>query len=378
MGIQPDMSPYGSQTVTGPAWPNVDEDQLGAAAAKFEALAARITGTVVPQQQGQMMRLSDTWEGAGSLAATGEASTIIAGHEANGAQAAAIAAKLRAMQTAVIETKMLVNTIAQETQAECEAIQAMPFMNTQELIQSRIKLGMSQNIANVTANTTSMANTIGVPPSIPVVAAAPPTGPAQEAAEETKDAAQAAGQNPQQAMQMLSQMGGMAAQLPQQIGQMFGQLPQQLSQPLQQLTQPIQQMTSMFGQMGKGGSGGAGAMGFSSFSNHPLAGGSGAGSGAGMTKAASTPGSGGVPAQTPLMANLVGTKGVSTAPAETGAASGAAVGGVAPVAAAGGGGMGGMSPMMGQRATSGGSHPGLTAPPPLEYDLAEDDVDDDW
>lgn len=376
MGIQPDSSPYGSQTVTGPAWPNVDEDVLGAAAASYEALAARITGTVVPQQQSQLMRLADTWEGGGSLAAAGEASTIIGGHEANAAQAAAIAAKLRSMQAAVAETKAMLNAVAEETQAECEAIQAMPFMNTQELVQSRIKLGMSQNIASVTAQTTSLANTLGVPPSIPMVGA-PPGTPGEKAADEPEDAAQQAGQSPQQAMQMLSQMGGMAAQLPQQIGQMFGQLPQQFSQPLQQLSQPLQQLTSMFGQ-GKGsGFGGAGAMGFSSFSNHPLAGGSGASGGSGMTKAASTPGSGGVPAQTPLMANLVGTKSVSSAPPEGGAAGSAAVGGVAPVAA-GGAAMGGAPMMGGMRGTSGGSHPGLTVPAPLEHDLDEGDDDDDW
>ncbi len=35
-----------------------------------------------------------------------------------------------------------------------------------------------------------------------------------------------------------------------------------------------------------------------------------------MVKAASLPGSGGIPLQTPQMANLVGTKSVSTAPPE--------------------------------------------------------------
>ena len=29
MAIRPDSSPYGSQTVTGPGWPNVDEEMLG-------------------------------------------------------------------------------------------------------------------------------------------------------------------------------------------------------------------------------------------------------------------------------------------------------------------------------------------------------------
>jgi len=54
MAIEPDSSPYGSQTVTGPGWPNVDEEALAAAAATYEQLAAKITGTVVPQQQSQL------------------------------------------------------------------------------------------------------------------------------------------------------------------------------------------------------------------------------------------------------------------------------------------------------------------------------------
>ena len=77
----------------GPGWPNVDEEMLAAAAAKFEALAAKISGSIVPQQQGQLMKLSDVWEGAGALAATGEATTIIGGHEANAAHAAAVAGR---------------------------------------------------------------------------------------------------------------------------------------------------------------------------------------------------------------------------------------------------------------------------------------------
>ena len=115
MGIMPDVSPCGSQTVTGPGWPNVDEDALASAAASYEALATKLSGTVVPQQQGQLMKLS--------------------------------------------------------------------------------------------ANTTELANTLGVPPNIPQTGA-PPTPPGAQ---------QAAGQDPQQAIQMLSQMGSLAGQLPQQI-----------------------------------------------------------------------------------------------------------------------------------------------------------------
>jgi hypothetical protein len=101
------VSPYGSQTVTGPGWPNVDEDALASAAASYEALAAKLSGTVVPQQQGQLMKLSDVWQGAGALAATGEATTIVGGHEANASHAAAIAAKLRAVEATVAKTKAL-------------------------------------------------------------------------------------------------------------------------------------------------------------------------------------------------------------------------------------------------------------------------------
>jgi hypothetical protein len=375
MAIEPDSSPYGSQTVTGPGWPNVDEEMLAAAAATYEALAAKITGSIVPQQQGQLMKLSDMWEGAGSLAATGEATTIIGGHEANAAHAAAIAGKLRAMEATVVKAKMLANTIAQEVQHECEAISAMPFSNAQELVQSRIKMGLSQNIANVTAHTTELADTLGVPPSIPFAGAAPSVPGGKETKDTAEEASKQAGGGSQQAMQMMSQMGSMAAQIPMQIGQAVMAVPQQMG--LQQLSQPLQQLTSMFGSGGKADSLGAAGLPFRSFSNHPLAGGSGAGGGSGMVRAASLPGSGGSPLQTPQMANLVGTKSVSTAPAEGAAAGSTATGGVAP-AAAGMGGMGGMAPMMGQRGESGGTSSSLAVPAPLEHDLDEGDDDDDW
>jgi hypothetical protein len=362
MGIQPDISPYGGQTVTGPGWPNVDENALAAAAVQYEALAAKISGTVVPQQQGQLMKLTDTWEGGGSMAAAGEATTIIGGHEANGAQAVAIAAKLRTMEAAVIQTKTMANIVAQETQAECMAIQSMPVSNTQALVQSRIMLGLSQNSATVTANAGTMANTIGAPASTPT-AGTPPVGPQQ-----------VAGQDPSQAMQMMGQLAGMVGQIPQMLGQAMGQVTQAPQQLAQTLGQPLQQLTSMFGQ-GGGGAGLVGASPFSAFSNHPLAGGGGAGAGAGMVRAAGLPGGGGGSAQTPLMASLVGsTVPVSVAPSGGAGAGSGAMGGMAPVAS--GGGMGG--PMMGQRGTSGGTTTGLALPEALEYDLAEDDVDEDW
>jgi hypothetical protein len=378
MAIEPDPSPYGSQTVTGPGWPNVDEEMLAAAAAKYEALAAKITGSIVPQQQGQLMKLSDVWEGAGSLAATGEATTIIGGHEANAAHAAAIAGKLRAMEATVVKAKMLANTIAQEVQHECEALSAMPFSNAQELVQSRVKMGLSQNIANVTAHTTELASTLAVPPSIPFAGAAPSVPGGKETKDAAEETAKQAGGGSQQAMQMMSQMGSMAAQIPMQLGQAVMAVPQQMGQQLQQLAQPLQQLMSTFGSGGKADSLGATGLPFSSFSNHPLAGGSGAGGGSGLVKAASLPGSGGTPLQTSQMANLVGTKSVSTAPAEGAAAGSTATGGVAPMAAGSGmGGMGGMAPMMGQRGESGGTATSLGVPAPLEYDLDEGD-DDDW
>src|ERR1700742_53894 len=197
MPIPPDSSPYGSQTVTGPGWPNVDEEMLAATAATYEALAAKITGSIVPQQQGQLMKLADVWEGAGALAATGEATTIIGGHEANAAHAAAIAGKLRAMEATVVKAKMLANTIAQEVQHECEALSAPPFSNAQELVQSRIKMGLSQNIANVTDHTTELANTLRVPPSIPIPAAPSVPG-GKEAKDTTEEAAKQAGKGSQQ------------------------------------------------------------------------------------------------------------------------------------------------------------------------------------
>jgi hypothetical protein len=231
-------------------------------------------------------------------------------------------------------------------------------------------------MANVTAHTTELANTLGVPPSIPFAGAAPSVPGGKEARDTAEEASKQAGGGSQQAMQMMSQMGSMAAQLPMQLGQAVMAVPQQMGQQLQQLSQPLQQLTSMFGSGGKADSLGAAGLPFSSFSNHPLAGGSGAGGGSGMVRAASLPGSGGTPLQTPQMANLVGTKAVSTAPAEGAMAGSTATGGVAPMAA--GSGMGGMAPMMGQRGDSGGTSASLAVPAPLDYDHDEGDDDDDW
>lgn len=180
----------------------------------------------------------------------------------------------------------------------------------------------------------------------------------------------AAQQNPMQqgtqmAMQVGSQIGSMAMQMPQQGMQM-------VTQPLQQLTGPLQQMSSMFSSMG-GNSNPAqiGLIGASPFSNHPLAGGSGLSSGAGLVRAASLPGLGGSMAQTPMMANLVG----STDKAPVGAGAGSSGAGLAPVNSGAGG--GGPMGHMAQHKKGGGNKQGLQAPSPLAQDLSEDE-DDDW
>ncbi|UUO02148.1 PPE family protein [Mycolicibacterium novocastrense] len=176
-------------------------------------------------------------------------------------------------------------------------------------------------------------------------------------------------QGMQMGVQMASQLGSTLAQVPQQGMQM-------VMQPVQQMTQPLQQVTSLFTQLGSNlGSEKmqVGLVGASPLSNHPLAGGSGATSGAGLVRAASLPGAGGTMARTPLMAELIGQPTAASGGA-VGAAGGSGAG-LAPVGAGGGG----TGPMghMGQRASSGGSRNGLTAPRVLPQDLGEDE-DDDW
>ncbi|MCV7260230.1 hypothetical protein [Mycobacterium shimoidei] len=382
MGIPRDSTPYGSQTLVGPGWPNVEEELLAEAAEQFEQLAMHLTAVVIPQQQGQMTKLGADWTGAGSLAAQGEASTIISGHEINAAQASAIALALRTMEASVVKTKTLVNATAQQIQHMCEAIEAMPVQNKEELLQSAIKLGQSQNMADVMEGTSELAGNLGVPAVNPAAIPIPPggvpgVGQVGEAAEKAGQAGgQAGGQGGQQGMQMMGQMMSQMGQVPQQLGKMTGGMG------LQQMTQPLQQISSMFGQLGRGGAGGAGAgvSPFPAFSNHPAAGGSGARAGAGLGHGASVPGAGGSSPRTPLMAKLV-DKHTTVAPTavEEGAVAGTtATAGAAPVA--GGGVVGGMGPMgmMGQRGVSGGSRAGLPVPTPLDHDLSEDEGDDDW
>lgn len=366
MGMERDSSPYGSQTLLGPGWPSVDEEQLTAAAASYQKIAAKISGTVVPQQTSQLSKLQGNWEGTASLAASGEATTMIGGHEANGLQAQAISTALMKMAATVVETKTIVNTAAQEVQAEVEMLSKVPFGNMQALIESRVKAGLAQNTATVSAASAEMADSLSTIANLPQVGT-PPTAQAQQAAQKGADSM----------MQLISQLPQMLGQIP----QMAGQIPQQLSQPLQQLSQPLQQLTSMLGSGGKGTGGGPSP--FSAFSNHPAAGGSGPSSGAGMVKAAGLPGgSGGGSPQTPLLAKMVGGGSTSPVSVDPGA-SAAVVGGVAPVAAANSaGGMGGGMGMMGggQRGGGGGgTATGLAVPAPLEHDTGDGDDDyDDW
>jgi PPE-repeat protein len=216
---------------------------------------------------------------------------------------------------------------------------------------------------------------------------------AQRAGETAVNSRSGQDQLGQQGMQMMSQMASQVTQLPQQAGQM-------LQSPMQQLTQPLQQVSQLFSQLGQGhgGTGSVGGLGGTSmaggglgrgaqvgmigahpFSSHPLAGGGGPSVGAGLVRAASLPGAGGLGARTPMLAGLlgVGESGLNPASVAAGAAAGSAATGLAPVAAGGAGGMGG-APMghMGNRGTSGGRRQTLGGPDALEYDTDDEDADD--
>lgn len=175
-------------------------------------------------------------------------------------------------------------------------------------------------------------------------------------------------QGAQQGMQIASQLGQTLMQAPQ-------QMTQGVTQTAQTLTSPLQQVSSIFGQMGGSGGRQFGLIGASPFSEHPLLGGSGATSGAGLVRAASLPGAGGTLARTPLMSSLVGSPTQST-PVPTGAAAAGSGTGLAPVGSGAGGGNG--SPMHGahQREKDGGKREALATPSPLAHGLDEDD--DDW
>jgi hypothetical protein len=61
MGLMPDSSPYGSQTVTDLA--GRTSTRARRAAAQYEELALKLTGSVVPQQQGQLDEVGRLLEG---------------------------------------------------------------------------------------------------------------------------------------------------------------------------------------------------------------------------------------------------------------------------------------------------------------------------
>jgi hypothetical protein len=367
VGVPRDPSPYGSQTLQGPGWPDVDEEVLSSAAEAYEQLAAHLSGVVIPHLQGQATRMEGNWTGPAATAALGEATSIIGGHQINAAEATAIALKLRAMQASVMKAKATVNATAQAVQHACEAIEAMPTSQKEELIQSMIKFGQSQNMADLMEGTSELAANLGTPNVNPAAMPIPPGGD-PGVGKAAKSAQDAGGQGGQQMMQMMSQLG----QMPQQLGKSLGG-----GQGLQQLMQPLQSISSMFGK-GGGGSGSQ-ASPFAAFSNHPAAGGHGAAGGAGMGRGGGLPGAGGSSPRTPLMAKLVDKHTVAPASVEEGAVAGrTTIAGSAPVAAGGGmGGMGGAG-MMGHRESSGGTRAGLAVPTPLDHDLTEDDVDEDW
>ena len=188
----------------------------------------------------------------------------------------------------------------------------------------------------------------------------------EQASQQNQQPQQGAQQGVQMATQMASQLGSTLVQLPQQMSQM-------VSQPMQQLMSPLQQVTSMF----SGGSNHqVGLLGAAPLSNHPLVGGSGMSSGAGLVRAASLPGAGGLSARTPLMSNLVGKVEPPSTPIEPeplGAAGGGKGTGLAPVNS-GAGSPGGMA---GERGKSGGARQALLAPAPLPQNSGDED-DDEW
>lgn len=369
MGVPRDQSPYGSQTLMGPGWPDVDEEVLSAAAEAYEQLAAHLSGVVVPQLQGQATRMEGNWTGPAATAALGEATSIIGGHQINAAEAGAIALKLRAMQASVMKAKAMANATAQEVQHACEMIEAAPVQNKEELLQSMIKFGQSQNMADVLEGANELAANLGAPNVNPTAIPIPPGGD-PGIGKASKSAQDAATGGPQQMMQMMGQLG----QMPQQVGKSLGGLGG--GQGLQQLMQPLQSISSMFG---KGGASSQVSP-FAAFSNHPAAGGHGASGGAGLGRGGGgLPGAGGSSPRTPLMAKLVDKHSMTPASVEEGAVAGrTTIAGSAPVAAGGGMGGTGGAGMMGQRESSGGTRGGLAVPTPLDHDLAEDDVDEDW
>ncbi|WP_214095077.1 hypothetical protein [Mycolicibacter acidiphilus] len=394
------MSPFGSMTLLPPAWPEVDEDILAAAAGSYEGLARHIQGVAIPQLQQQLMALAESWSGTAAQAAQAEATSIIGEHGANAEQATAIAGKLRQMLELAVRTKMAVNAIAQEVQAACEAIEATPDdPGVKQAAQAQqVAMGLAQNIATVAAGSGQVGGGLGggLGEGLGV---SPGSGPA------------GAGGDPMQAMEMVMQLAPMLlsqiSQLPAQLGSLAGGA-----------TSPLPQIPATFGQLASTAlpAGGPGVL--SPFSNHPMAGGSGLTRGAGLLRGMSIPrlpslpGLGHGPAGSPhpqrasgrpapghVLAGASGSStgggrphagpagrpGVGTATAPSAGVHGGGRPGVAPVGAGGPEraaaasapvGAGG-TPAMGERGTTGGSRAATPIPARLHHDLAED-ADDDW
>lgn len=172
MGLAPDDSYYGGQTVTGAGWPNVDEDLLERTAGEFDNLEAFIRDTVVPSANSQWMNLSDWWEGTGAQAALDEARGIITDHEANESAAKATSGDLMVMFTAVKLAKSLANITARETQQACENIMnEVPPEDSEDDRSARaagkVAEGYNENVRVVSKGAKWLAEQLGVAAGTP-------------------------------------------------------------------------------------------------------------------------------------------------------------------------------------------------------------------
>lgn len=172
MTIQPDDSEYGGQTVTGAAWPHIDEELLDATADEFDKLETYLRDVVVPASGGQRMKLSDFWEGTGAEAALDEASNIIREHEANEAAAKETSSNLRLMDFAIAFAKTAANQTAEQVQQDCEKIMGEEAPSEGEDDRStraanRVVEGYNANVKAVSEMAKWLANKLDVPPGTP-------------------------------------------------------------------------------------------------------------------------------------------------------------------------------------------------------------------
>nr|L8FLZ2.1 RecName: Full=Uncharacterized protein D806_0078 [Mycolicibacterium smegmatis MKD8]ACE06964.1 hypothetical protein MSMEG0071R [Mycolicibacterium smegmatis MKD8] len=170
--IQPDASEYGGQTVTGAAWPNIDESVLASAASDLEAVANHLRDNVVPSAGRQKMKLADSWEGKGADSALDEANAIIGEHEQNEVEAREAAAKLRRMEFAVAVAKTLANQTAEQVQNDCQRImdegQPSEGEDTRfERVATRIREGYDDNVRMVAEVSHQLAADLGIVPPEP-------------------------------------------------------------------------------------------------------------------------------------------------------------------------------------------------------------------